>query len=157
MRPRSYGCHVAANRDTARVAVDLAEAISRLRLRLREEAGLGSTGLSLSQVRLLGRIIREEPTTAVSLAAGEHVSQQAIAQTLTPLKDAGLITTRADPKDGRKTLVEASAAGRKLRKSLLRSRDAWLVRAIDATIADDERETLEKAAELLARLSEADV
>ena len=148
---------MAANRDTGRVAVDLAEAISRLRLRLREEAGLGTTGLSLSQARLLGRIIRDEPTTAVSLAAAEHVSQQAIAQTLVPLKDAGLITTRADPEDGRKTLVEASATGRKLRKSWLRSRDAWLVRAIDATIEDDERAALDKAAELLVRLSEADV
>jgi DNA-binding MarR family transcriptional regulator len=147
---------VAANRDSARVAVDLAEAISRLRLRLREEAGLGSTGLSLSQVRLLGRITREGPTTAASLAVAEHVSQQAIAQTLAPLKNAGLIKTRRDPADGRRMLVEATAAGRKLRESLMSSRDAWLVRAIDATIADDERAALRKAAELLARLAEAD-
>jgi DNA-binding MarR family transcriptional regulator len=143
--------------DSARIAVELAEAISRIRLRLREEAGLGSTGLSLSQVRLLGRITREQPTTAASLANAEHVSQQAIAQTLTPLKKAGLIKTRSDPSDGRKTLVEASAAGTRLREGLLNSRDAWLVRAIDATVPPGEKKDLEKAAALLARLAEADV
>src|SRR5690348_3865984 len=57
---RAYGSAVARKKnDSARIAVELAEAISRIRLRLREEAGLGSTGLSLSQVRLLGRITRE--------------------------------------------------------------------------------------------------
>src|ERR1700742_2883876 len=139
---------MARKRDNSRVAVDLAEAITRLRLRIREEIGVGETGLSLSQARVLGRIVREGPTTAAALAAAEHVSQQAIAQTLAPLKEGGLIKTRADPSDGRKTLVETSAAGRRLRRGLLNSRDAWLVRAIDATVADDEREALEKAAEI---------
>src|SRR5262249_14643289 len=139
------------------IAVELAEAISRIRLRLREEAGLGSTGLSLSQVRLLGRITREGPTTAAALANAEHVSQQAIAQTLAPLKKGGLIKTKSDPSDGRKTLVEASAAGKRLREGLLNSRDAWLVRAIDSTVTAGEKKDLEKAAELLARLAEAEV
>src|SRR5690242_10312589 len=144
---------MARKRDNSRVAVDLAEAITRLRLRMREEIGVGETGLSLSQARVLGRIVREGPTTAASLASAEHVSQQAIAQTLAPLKKAGLIDTRRDPDDGRKTLVEATADGRKLRQGLMRNRDAWLVRAIDATIDDGERAELERAAQLLARLA----
>ena len=50
--------------------------------------------------------------------AGEHVTQQAIAQSLATLRERGLVEKQADPSDGRKSLVTATAAGRKLRASL---------------------------------------
>ena len=93
-------------------AVRLAMAVSRLRSRIRIEAGMRSTGIPISQLAVLGRIIDEGPTTAAALAAGEHVTQQAIAQSLATLKERGLVEKQADPSDGRKSLVTATAAGR---------------------------------------------
>ena len=145
------------SRTTAAVAVDLAVAVSRLRSRAREAAGVHATGLSISQLTLLRRVIDEGPTTAAALAAAEHVSQQAIAQSLAPLKAAGYVSARPDPGDGRKSLISATESGRRLRAPLHQSREAWLIRAIDATVADDERSALERAIELLERLADADI
>ncbi|HWF55394.1 MAG TPA: MarR family transcriptional regulator [Solirubrobacteraceae bacterium] len=142
---------------TARTAVGLAKALSRLRNRLREEAGMHSIGLSISQLALLGRIIEDAPTTAASLAGAEHVSQQAIAQSLATLKAEGLVVKRHDPSDGRKTLIEPTPEGRRLHDSMFESREAWLIRAIEATVPDDERAALEHAIELLERLAAADL
>src|SRR6185312_16899932 len=100
-------------------AVRLATAVSRLRSRIRIESGLRSTGIPISQLAVLGRIIDEGPTTAAALAAGEHVTQQAIAQSLATLTKRGLVEKQADPSDGRKSLVTATAAGRELRSPSL--------------------------------------
>ena len=101
-------------RDTAETAVRLAVAVKRLQARIREEAGVTSTGLSVAQVSIFSRLVHEGPVTAASLAVAEHVSQQAIAQSLAGLKAGGLVSVTPDPADGRKSLLEVTAAGRAL-------------------------------------------
>jgi DNA-binding MarR family transcriptional regulator len=98
---------------------------------------------------------RNGPATAASLAAVEHVSQQAIAQNISSLRAAGLIQTAPDPSDGRKSLISLTESGQTLRESIIASRNAWLVHAIDSTIAADELSVLEKAIDLLERLAAA--
>lgn len=115
-----------------------------------------SSGFTISQLAILRRIVGEGPTTAVSLAAVEHVSQQAIAQSVAALKAAELVRTERDATDGRKILISATNRGRDLLESLVASRKAWLVRAIDATIGPDDRAALESTIELLERLAGAD-
>ena len=102
-------------------------------------------------------MIEDGPTTAAALAGAEHVSQQAIAQNLAPLKAAGYVDATPDPHDGRKSLISATPAGRRLRESLHQSREAWLARAIEATVCEQERPALGKAIELLERLADADI
>jgi DNA-binding MarR family transcriptional regulator len=135
-------------------AVRLATAVSRLRSRIRIEAGMRSTGIPISQLAVLGRVIDEGPTTAAALAAGEHVTQQAIAQSLATLKERGLVEKQADPGDGRKSLVTATAAGRELRDGITASREEWLTRAIDAAVRPEERPLLAEAIELLERIAD---
>jgi len=135
-------------------AVRLAMAVSRLRSRIRIESGLRSTGIPISQIAVLVRIIDEGPTTAAALAASEHVTQQAIAQSLATLKERGLVEKHADPSDGRKSLVSATGAGRKLRDSITVSRDEWITQAIDAAVKPQERQLLREAIELLERLAD---
>ena len=135
-------------------AVRLAMAVSRLRSRIRIESGLRSTGIPISQLAVLGRIIDEGPTTAAALAAGEHVTQQAIAQSLATLTQRGLVEKRADPGDGRKSLVTATAAGRELRESLAVSREEWLAQAVDAAVLPGERPLLREAIGLLERIAD---
>jgi len=137
------------------VEVRLALALKRLRARLREESGASSTGLSISQQSILQHLRLNGPATAASLAAAEHVSQQAIAQSVMPLKSAGLVRSEPDPKDGRKTLISITDAGLAVRESLIASRNSWLAQAIDSTLAAEERAALEKAIELLERLADA--
>ena len=138
-------------------AVRLAMAVSRLRSRIRIEAGVRSTGIPISQLAVLGRIIAEGPTTAAALAAGEHVTQQAIAQSVATLKKRGLVDKQADPSDGRKSLVTATAAGRELRESLAISREEWLTRAVDAAVKPEERPLLREAIELLERIADVEL
>jgi DNA-binding MarR family transcriptional regulator len=138
------------------VAIRLALALKRLKARLREELSVSPTGLSISQLSILQRLHLNGPATAASLAAAEHVSQQTIAQNIAPLRSAGLAQSTPDPHDGRKTLISMTDAGHRLRESIITSRNAWLVRAIDSTLDVTERTALVKAIELLERLADAD-
>ena len=144
-------------RSEASDAVRLAMAVTRLRSRIRIESGLRSTGIPISQLAVLGRIIEEQPTTAAALAAGEHVTQQAIAQSLATLTERGLVQKQADPSDGRKSLVTATAAGRELIETIAASREEWLSKAIDAAVAPEERPLLREAIELLQRIADIEV
>jgi len=143
--------------DTAAAAQRLSLAITRLRSRLREEAGINGTGLSISQMSVLWQILQEGPVTAARLAAAQHVSPQAIAQNLAVLKAAGLIDTERDPGDGRKTLITASEPSRQLVTSARASKESYLARAIDALVSPAERADLDRAIALLERLAAADL
>lgn len=140
----------------ARTALRLSLAMTRLRSRLRVEAGITRTGLSISQISVLLRILNEGPVTAAALAAAEHVSPQSIAQNVATLKQAGLVAAQPDPSDGRKTQLRATDAGRELSDSLHESRIAWLTRAVEELDATGEREQLEDLVGLLERLAVAD-
>jgi len=155
------GQHAAGNpgaaRDTAAAAQRLSVAITRLRFRLREEAGLDGTQLSASQQSVLWHILQEGPVTAAELAAAQHVTPQAIAQNLAALKEAGLIRAERDPADGRKTLITASESSRQLLTSVRALKESYLARAIDALVAPGERADLDRAIDLLERLAAADL
>lgn len=139
------------------IELRLVHAIARLRARARNESADESAGLSLSQITILARVIKEGPQTAAQLAQAEHVSQQAIAQSLAVLKADKLVRVKRDPDDGRKGLVEATAAGIRIRDAVIEARAGWLARAIDSVVPKSERPTLEAAIELLERLADAEV
>ena len=148
------GMDKSRSQNDASDAVRLAMAVSRLRSRIRIEAGIRSTGIPISQLAVLGRIIDEGPTTAAALAAGEHVTQQAIAQSLATLRERGLVEKQADPSDGRKSLVTATAPGRALMDGITASREEWLTQAIDAVVSPEERPLLTEAIGLLERIAD---
>jgi DNA-binding MarR family transcriptional regulator len=134
----------------------LALALKHLRARLREESGAGSIGLSTSQVSVLGRLRLGGPATAAALAAAEHVSQQAIAQSVAPLKATGLVAVEPDPMDRRKVLMSITSTGLAMRESVIASRDSWLARAIGITLEPGEWAALEQVIDLLERLADAE-
>jgi DNA-binding MarR family transcriptional regulator len=130
-------------------------AVTRLRARARSEGGTERAGLSLMQLAILGRLTNEGARTAAQLAQSEHVTQQAIAQSLAGLKERRLVQLRPDPADGRKALIEPTSMGRELLDSMVGARAAWFARAIDEVVEPGERETLEAAIEILERLADA--
>ncbi|MFJ3903721.1 MarR family winged helix-turn-helix transcriptional regulator [Streptomyces sp. NPDC090025] len=142
---------------TARTAERLGDAMMRLKARLRTESGLHTTGLSSTQLAVLARVVREGPVTAARLAQTEHVSAQAIAQSLAVLKAAGLVHSTPDPGDGRKKLMSADPAAARLIERLLDGRAAFLTRAIDRIVAEDPGADVEAAIGLLERLAAVDL
>jgi DNA-binding MarR family transcriptional regulator len=137
------------------LAVRLAVAIKRLRARFHQAAWAGGVELPIAQVAVIKRLRDDGPTTASELASAEHVTPQAIAQTIAALKHAGLVRSEADPTDGRKSVISVTPAGDRLFESAIASRDAWLVRAIESVVSPRERAALEKSIDLLERLAEA--
>jgi DNA-binding MarR family transcriptional regulator len=139
--------------DTAAASVELSLAMKRLRARLRSESET-SEGWTISQLSALARIVREGPMTASGLAAAEHVRPQSIAEIVTALRSGGLVSARPDPNDGRKTLLRATNAGRKVVTTVRESREAWLARAIGAVVDARRHQALTDAIALLNALAE---
>lgn len=145
------------DRDSAQLAMRLSVAVTRLRSRLREEAGMTSSGFTVSQLAILQRILDEGPMTAAELASAEHVSQQSISQSIAILREAALVQGDRDASDGRKVVISLTSAGRDMFESLLASRKAWLAEAIEVVIGDQRRADLNATIEILEMLAGADL
>ena len=139
-----------ATANIALVASDLRVVLGRLVRRLRAEHRF-----PLSHGTALGRLDREGPQSTSDLALAERVRPQSMAQTLGDLETDGLIRRRPDPDDGRRTLIELTAAGREALQDDRRHREGWLARAIDEEFSAEEQEVLARAVELLRRLTES--
>lgn len=134
-------------------AVELALALKRLRARLRAEAS-PAEGWTISQLSALSRLVREGPATASRLAQAEHVRPQSMAAIVTTLREGDLVAASPDPRDGRKTLLRATAAGRRLVEARSESREAWLAGAIDGLTAQNRAGALVDAIVLLNSLAD---
>ena len=137
--------------DPARLASELRLALGQLVRRLRIEHRL-----SLSHVAVLARLDREGTHSIGSLAAAERIRPQSMAQTIRDMESDGLIERRADPTDGRRWLVDMTAAGRGMLEEDRRRRQGWLTEALARELNAQERADLMKAVDLMRRLGELD-
>ena len=135
--------------DTTRLASELRMVLGHLMRRLRAEHRF-----SLSQGAVLGRLDREGTKSIGDLAAAERVRPQSMAQTVSDLEVDGLIARRADPADGRRTLVELTEQGLQTLEHDRRQREGWLARAIAEDLSAEEQRVLMQALALLRRLAE---
>jgi DNA-binding MarR family transcriptional regulator len=137
--------------DPARLASELRLALGQLVRRLRIEHRL-----SLSHVAVLARLDREGTHSIGSLAAAERIRPQSMAQTIRDMESDGLIERRADPTDGRRSLVDMTAEGRGMLEEDRRRRQGWLTEALARELNAQERADLMKAVDLMRRLGELD-
>lgn len=128
-------------------------AVTSLGRRLRLERGSGLTALELS---VLGHLHRRGPMNPGQLADVEHVQPQSLTRTLASLESAALLARSQDPRDGRRSLVSITAAGRDALRADMQQRDAWLRQAMTRELTGTECELLRLAGELLARLAATD-
>jgi DNA-binding MarR family transcriptional regulator len=140
-----------------KTAADLGIAITRLRRRIRKELELESAGWTTTHLAVLTRVIEEGPITTSALSVSEHVRPQSMAETVNALRGAGLIAGDSDPADGRRRLLTATASGRELMATFRASKEAWLSRAIEHVLDDDETQVLKAAVDLLNRLADSSV
>jgi DNA-binding MarR family transcriptional regulator len=135
--------------DSGPLASELRVVLGQLIRRLRTQHQF-----SLSQGSVLGRLDREGPQSTSKLAAAERVRPQSMGQTVAELEAQGLVERHADPSDGRSSLIELTVAGRvELREDRGR-REGWLAEALEQSFDNEEREVLDRAVKLLARLGE---
>lgn len=104
------------------------------------------------QFNVLSALMRRGASTTSQLAALDGVRPQSMAHTVAQLVEAGLVERRADPADGRQTLIEISDAGRTSMVEFRRTADAWVDEAISTRLTDAERRTLQDGIALMARL-----
>jgi DNA-binding MarR family transcriptional regulator len=138
--------------ELARDAGELRVRMSRLVRRLRQEAG--RHGLTMSQMMALGRLDRMGTATLTGLAAGERVRPQSMARTVDALEAEGLITRSPHPTDRRQNVIALTDTGRAVIAEDRLAREAWLARAMAATLSPRERDLLVRAGELMDRLAE---
>lgn len=134
--------------ESAAIAAELRTVMGKLTRRMKLE-----DQMPLGQASVLGALDRSGAMTTSELAADQRVRPQSMARAVGLLMDQGLITRRAHPTDGRKSLVELSPAGQALLEEERGRRADWLARAIEAELTGDERELLARGIELVERLA----
>jgi DNA-binding MarR family transcriptional regulator len=127
-------------------------AVARTARRLRQEAG---GGLSPTLTSALASIEHHGPLTPSELADRERVKRPTATRLIGTLEEYGLITRTADISDRRSALIAITPEGRELMRTLRTRKDLYLTERLRKLSAED-RETLDRAADLLERLLEED-
>ncbi|MFF2727755.1 MarR family winged helix-turn-helix transcriptional regulator [Streptomyces sp. NPDC058008] len=134
--------------EAAAIAAELRTAMGELTRRVKHE-----DRIPLTQVAVLGALDRNGAMTTSDLAVDQRVRPQSMARAVGLLMEQDLITRRAHPTDGRKSLVELSDAGRAALEEERGRRAGWLARAIESELTDEERALLARSAAMLKRLA----
>lgn len=110
---------------------------------------LAPIGLHPGQEVLLLELDAQGPRTQVQLAIASGCEPPTITGSVRKLEDAGLITRRPSPTDGRVTIVELSERGHEVMPAL---KAAW-VQLADTTVAGLETSSAEQLRATLADLA----
>jgi DNA-binding MarR family transcriptional regulator len=136
-------------------SVRLRAALMKIGQRLRAiDAG---TGLSPSELSMLGTVVRNGPLQPTQLARAEGCNPTMTSRIVSRLVQDGALARRANPDDRRTALVVATAKGRRIHERLRTERAQALERLIHRLPADDRASILAAipALEALAELMKA--
>jgi DNA-binding MarR family transcriptional regulator len=125
-------------------------AITRTARRLRQEAG---SDLGPSQTAALATIERHGPLSPSEVADRERIKRPTATRIVRHLQAAGLVERVRDPEDGRASILTITSEGRSLLRRLRARKTAYLAQRLDG-LDEEDRRTLERAAELLEEMLE---
>jgi DNA-binding MarR family transcriptional regulator len=128
----------------------LRAAIGKLSRRLRPT--IAGSDLTPSQISILLTVDRRGPMRLTELAAIESINPTMLSRITGALCERGLITRTPDAVDRRAALVESTAAGRRMRKRILKERTSALQSRLQE-LSEQERQALEAALPALERLA----
>ena len=141
--------------DTASTGPDLAGrlrlSVVRLSRRLRSQR---TDAISLTQLSALYTLGGCRAMTPGELAASERVRPPSMTRVIASLEEAGLVSRRQHPTDGRQSIIELTAAGADLLSAEASARERWLDKRL-AELTEAERETLARASEIIDRMAGA--
>jgi DNA-binding MarR family transcriptional regulator len=132
------------------VAVVLREAITRVNRRLRQTRPIGD--LTVAQISALQTLDAAGALTPRELAEVERVQPPTMTKIVARLDERGLVSRTPHPTDGRQAILSPSVEGRRLMSEYRRMRDEWLAQRL-AKLSPEERETVQRAAEILTRIA----
>jgi DNA-binding MarR family transcriptional regulator len=102
------------------------------RISRRIDRQVSGDGLSMTQLSVLAIVDLRGPIGLGELAEIEGINPTMLSRVIGKFEEAGLIQRRVDPDDRRAALVEATAAGRRLRNRLLVERSRLLADSLAA-------------------------
>jgi DNA-binding MarR family transcriptional regulator len=132
------------------IAGALRDAITRINRRLRQTRPVGD--LTIAQLSALQSLDVAGALTPRELADVERVQPPTMTKIVARLDERGLVARTPHPTDGRQLILSPSAVGRELIAEHRRARDEWLAKRL-AALTPDERETVQRAAEILSRIA----
>ena len=135
-------------------STELRESVMALARQMRRHRP--DTGLTLSQMEVLGEVSRTGVITPAALAARMQVRVQSLTDSINELERRALMSRRPDPHDRRRQLLELTAAGGALLDGDRAQRDAWLDTAVTEHLSDLEAGLLMLVAPVLRKLADAD-
>lgn len=91
--------------------------------------------------------------TAAEIAERERVSAPSMSRTVAELCEKGYLERRTDPDDRRRQLLALTPAGDRALADAREQRNHWMAERL-ATLTDDERATLRRAAEIITTMLE---
>ena len=142
-----------AERATAeQLATMLREAIARLNRRVRQTRPVGD--LTFSQLSALTSLQLAGALTPRELADVERVQPPTMTKIVGKLEDRGLVARTPHPTDGRQVILAATELGRQVYGQFERARNEWLAVHL-AQLSQDERDTLQRAAQILQQVARA--
>ena len=144
------GTETTPTQDLTEQAARLRLAVNRMARRLRQEA---NTQLGPASIAALATIERSGPLTPSEVARIEGIQRPTATRILSRLTEAGLVSRTTDPSDGRSSIVQVTADGRKTLNRLRKRKTAYLARTMRA-LPDDDVATLTRAAEILEQVLE---
>jgi DNA-binding MarR family transcriptional regulator len=107
--------------------------------------------LNFSALSVLHSLSRGGPMRLTDLLETEQIKQPALTSLVSKLEEAGLVSRRRDPSDGRAALLSVTPAGEMVVQSRHADRVAMLVRLTDQ-LDDRDRAVLADAQDVLSRL-----
>ncbi len=132
-------------------ASNLRMATFRLARRLRAQRAVDS--MSDGQFAVLAALKVHGPHTLGELAERERVTAPSMNRTVNCLEESGWLTRTPDEADRRKVNIDLTAAGLEIVDETVRRRDAWLEDAL-ASLSDEDRDVLQRAAELMRTVAD---
>jgi len=136
--------------DDRPLASRLRLAVVRLNRRLRAQRT--SSSVTLTQYSALSSLKKCGAMTPGELAAKEVVQPPSMTRVIAALEDAGYVSRRPHPTDGRQSIVELTEAGDVLVAADISLREAWLDKRL-AALTEAERDMLAEAAEIIDRMA----
>lgn len=124
--------------------------VARLLRRLREAGADGS--VTPAQASALARLGKGGLWTVSALARAEKVRPQSMASTVAALADAGLVSRRPDPDDGRRQIIGLTEAGWQRTAGQKEAGVAWLEEALAVRVDETELQALAEAITVLERI-----
>jgi DNA-binding MarR family transcriptional regulator len=136
--------------DDRPLASRLRLAVVRLNRRLRAQRT--SSSVTLTQYSALSSLKKCGAMTPGELAAKEVVQPPSMTRVIAALEEAGYVSRRPHPTDGRQSIVELTESGDALVAADISAREAWLDKRL-AGLTKAERDTLAEAAEIIDRMA----